>query len=281
MKRLLITGGSGYLGGQLVAAATGWDVFSTFYQNPPVGLRRGIHLPLDLRDAEATLALVETVRPDVIIHTACANRTADSLQAIVPAGRNLAEAASKFQLRFIHISSDLVFDGEHAPYTEDAHPCPLSEYGRAKAEADALVASIYPPAAIVRPSLIYGVNPVDHQTRWLLEGVNAGETVRLFTDELRSPIWVVNLALALLELAEADYAGMLNVAGPLPLNRWELGLAMLEMLNLTPPPNVIPACRQDLGLARPGNLTLDVRRAQRRLRTPLLSVDEVVAEHRA
>ena len=274
-KSLLITGGTGYLGQHLISLATGWTTHATFFQTPQhVPCDANFHY-CDLRDPSLVDALVSSLHPHAIIHTACSNRTPNEIEAIVPAAKNLAKVAQRLGCRLIHVSTDLVFDGRQAPYAEEALPKPISPYGRAKAEAEASVFKLYTKATIVRPSLIYGIHPVDHQTRWLLDGIAQGEPVRLFTDEIRCPIWVNTLARALLELLEKDYAGILHIAGPQPLNRWDFGLAILTMLNHAPTKYVVPSTIVESGLNRPSNLTLSVEKAQQALKTPLLSVTEV------
>ncbi len=278
MKRLLITGGSGYLGSHLIGAARDWDVYATYFSRPFTPAR-GTALPLDLRDADSARAVIRDTRPLALIHTACSNRDADNVQAIVTAARHLAEAAREFGVRLIHVSTDLVFDGEHAPYADDAAPAPITDYGRAKAEAEALVADLCPQAVVVRPSLIWGLDPIDRQTGWLVDGVRRGERVTLFTDEIRCPVHVHDLCAALLELAEhPDLSGPMNLGGPEPLNRWEFGMNLLAALGLPPDdPNVVPSTVKECGFVRARNLTMLSTRAAQLLETRLHSVDEVLS----
>ncbi|MDA0737972.1 MAG: SDR family oxidoreductase [Nitrospirae bacterium] len=274
-KTLLITGGSGYLGSQIIRFAQHWAVHATYLHHPPTPSQEVTYHQCDFREPKQVEQLLKTIRPNVIIHTACSNQSQDNLHSILPAAHNLVRAAVTINARFIHISTDLVFDGAHGPYTEEATPSPLSEYGKAKAESEDIVLTHDPKALVVRPSLIYGIDPIDHQTRWLLHGIDEQQPVTLFTDEFRSPIWVNTLCLALLELANHSVTGILHLAGDQDINRWEFGLAMLTMLKRSTPPNVVPSTIQESGLVRPHNLTLDTSKAQSLLKTPLLSVAEV------
>ncbi len=272
---LLITGGSGYLGSQVLRMAQHWATHGIYLHHTPAPSPHATFHQCDLRDRKQVEQLFIAVRPSVIIHTACSNQNQDNLDSILPAARNLAEAAVKIDARLIHVSTDLVFDGQHGPYSETATPSPLSEYGQAKAQAEEIVMTHNTKALVVRPSLIYGINPIDHQTRWLIKGIEENQPIRLFTDEFRSPIWVNTLGLALLELAESAVTGIVHLAGPQALNRWEFGQAILKMLKLDTPPNVVPSTIKESGLIRPQNLTLDITKAQQLLKTPLLSVAEV------
>lgn len=287
---LLVTGGSGYLGREILARLSRTDapqcasrsrVHTTWYANavtPPDGMTAH---RIDLRDAGAIDDLIDIVRPDVVLHTAGSNRTRASLESIEPAARHLAEHAARDSFRLIHMSTDLVFDGESAPYTEDSSPAPLNEYGEAKAAAEAAIRERTAAAVIVRTSLIYGIDPPDHQTRWLLDGVRSGDDITLFTDEMRCPIWVTNLADALIELSHHDYRGTLNLVGPESLDRFTFGHAILDMLGVQDRASIRPTTIADSGLVRPRDLTLDDSLARSMLATDLLSVADVARRHSA
>jgi len=276
--RLLLTGGSGYLGQHLLALATEWDVLST-YHTRPFTPAHGAAIPLNLEDKAAVHAVVENFRPAVIVHTACSNRNADHIRAIVPAARHLAQAAHASGARLVHLSTDSIWNGEDAPYTDDSPPTPLNEYGRAKAEAETVVRALCPNAVIGRPSLIWGLGPIDHQTRWLVEGAHSGARVTLFTDEWRNPVYAPDLARAVLELAaRPEITGTLNLVGAQPLNRWEFGTRLLNALKLPIPPNVVPLTIAESGLVRARNVTALAHRAKRELQTQLRGVDEVLRE---
>jgi dTDP-4-dehydrorhamnose reductase len=230
---------------------------------------------------------VDQVRPAVIIHTAALNpgRTADFEATNVVGTRHIARAAAACGARVIHISTDVVFDGEKGSYVEEDPPSPITPYGRSKALAEAEVRASGAEAVVVRTSLIYGWQPrVDRNTRWVVGDVRAGKPVHLFTDELRCPIWVESLAAAVVELAGIDYArlrrvGVLHVAGAQPLSRYEFGLRLLRFHGLNPGP-IVPVRSRESGLHRPLDCTLDCSRARALLRTPLPGVDEVLRQGR-
>ncbi|MGQ0600123.1 MAG: SDR family oxidoreductase [Anaerolineales bacterium] len=276
MNRLLITGGSGYLGQHLIEHAEDWEVTATYHARAFTPIR-GAALQLDLRDEAATRAAIAELKPQAILHAACSNRNAEHQTAIVPAARHIARTARALNIHLVHVSSDVVFDGEHPPYGDAARPQPITDYARAKAEAEDVVADICPNAVIARPSLIWGLDPIDHQTRWLAEAARNGQPVTLFTDEFRCPTYVHDLAKALLELAaRVDVSGPLNLVGPQRLSRWDFGVKLLAALNVSLTPNVMARTVKESGLMRPRDLTLTTERAQRELKTRLRSVDEVL-----
>ncbi len=277
-QRILITGGSGYLGRHLVrrALAGGRGVVGyTTFSADPLGLPEGVRL--DVRDGAAVARLVADFAPDVVIHTAGSNRTPDMAAVIVEGTRHIAEAAAAAGARLVHLSTDSIFDGASAPYDEAAAPAPLNEYGRAKAAAEAL-ALRHPNAVAVRTSLIYGLEEMDNGTGWMAEALRAGRPVTLFTNQRRNPVWVESLAAACLELSSHACRGVLNVAGRQVMTRAAFGLRMLDWWGV--------AARGTLALGKdtsgrwPLDCEMDVGLAARLLRTPLLGVDEVLADNR-
>ncbi|WP_447968850.1 SDR family oxidoreductase [Nitrospira sp. M1] len=277
---LLITGGTGYLGSHLIQAAQSWTTYATYYQTTPPAASPAQFHQCDVSKNDHVHDLITLIKPDCIIHTACSNKSTEEIDAIVPAARHLSSIAHQHSIKLLHLSTDLVFDGTRAPYQETDIPNPLHPYGKAKTEAEQIVSHQCPTATIIRSSLMYGIDPLDHQTRWLVHGMDTGEPIRLFTDERRSPIWVHTLAAALLELSTLDFQGILHLAGPETLNRWEFGLAILKLLGRAATPNIHMATIDESGLIRPKDLAFSIETAKQLLTTPFLSIAEVTHQLR-
>ncbi len=273
-RRILVTGGSGYLGRHLVALAHGEDeVFYTFFHHDPLESPAGFQL--DLRDQQAVHELLHRLQPDAIIHTAGSEGSNDSANVIRSGTKHLTEAMRMVGGRFVHLSTDVIFDGRSAPYDESRSPSPLHAYGRSKAAAESTVES-YDNYVIVRTSLIYGLNIMDRGTKRMVETLRAGQPYRLFVDQRRNPVWVETLSRACLELASLEYVGVLNVAGGQVLTRAEFGTRLLDWWQVTERTNLTEGPSD--GNKWPQDLELDLRCARRVLNTPMLGVDEVLAE---
>lgn len=274
-SRLLITGGSGYLGRHLArraAAEFAGDWRYTTFSADPLAWPQGARL--DLRDGPAVRRFVAAYAPDAIIHTAGSNRTPGMTAVIVEGTRHVAAAAAEVGARLIHLSTDSIFDGTAAPYHESAAPAPLNAYGRAKAAAEVLAAA-HPNAVIVRTSLIYGLAEMDNGTAWMAAALRAGQPVTLFTNQRRNPVWVETLSRACLELLDLDYRGVLNVAGRQVMTRADFGRRLLDWWGVTERATL--AFGPDDSGQWPLDCEMGVGRAARLLRTPLLGVDEVLA----
>lgn len=281
-KTLLITGGSGYLGRRLTARAVEeFEVFTT-YSAHAGQIKAGYSLPLDLTDREAVLRLITDLSPQAIIHTAAINPGKGGDETMrrvnVDGSRYVAEGVAAAGARLVHVSTDVVHDGRHAPYADDARPSPLNEYGRSKAAAEAAVAEIAPQAAIVRTSLIYGLTEMDRGTESFVKRLEAGQPLVLFSDVIRQPVWVDVLAEALLKLIAIDFAGILNVAGRQALTRQEFGRRMLAWWQVDPA-NLLQSGRAaDISDTIPLDLRLNIGKAEQVLQMSLPGVDEVLVQ---
>jgi dTDP-4-dehydrorhamnose reductase len=270
--KLVITGGSGYLGRRLVRqAAESHDTHYTYFTNDP--LKQPYGVCVDLRDDKVLLNLIKSFRPEVIIHTAGSDRSPDSDNLIRSAAENVTSAARAVSARLIHLSTDVLFDGRQAPYDEAALPAPLHDYGRAKATAEAFVKE-NENHVIVRTSLVYGLDEMDHATTGLVAELRAGKAVCLFTDQRRNPVWIETLARACLEVAENDTTGVLNIAGRQVLSRAEYGLRMLDWWDIKERATLSFGTSD--GEKWPRDCELDIAKATEVLQTPLWGVDEVI-----
>jgi dTDP-4-dehydrorhamnose reductase len=213
-------------------------------------------------------------RPEVVIHTAALMSGDAMMKTNVDGARNIARATSRANARLIHLSSDVIFDGEHAPYDETADPNPITPYGMSKALAETVVQKANADAVIIRTSLVYGFKPIDPRTRQTLDGAMP----HLFTDEYRCPIYVDDLADALIELADKHFVGYLNIAGAQRLSRYEFGIKLAQAFGLAP--KFQPALSATLPVPRPRDCTLTIALAQQLLQTKLRGVDDVLAQWR-
>jgi dTDP-4-dehydrorhamnose reductase len=259
VARLFVTGLGGYLGGELGrrAAAAGWEL---------AGIAGSAQL--DVRDAEGVRAAVVAARPDIVVHTAY---RMDDAGVNVDGTRAVVAAAAAAGARLVHLSTDVVFGDGERPLAEEDPPNPVTPYGASKLDAER---ACPPQALIVRTSLLYGGERPSPHERAAIETAGGARDMAFFTDEVRCPIAVGDLAAAILELAVTDAAGPLHIAGADAVDRLEFARLVAAWHGGDP-----DALRGGQGgPGRPKRLALDCSRARALLlRTRLRGVREVLA----
>ena len=201
--RILVTGAAGRLGASIVDAFADSEVIAHTRET------------LDVTDPAAVSRVVAGGAPAVIINCAAFNdvdgaegRPADALAVNAFAVRSLARAAEACGAPFVHFGTDFVFDGEATePYDEKVAPSPRSVYGLSKllGEWFALDAS---RAFVLRVESLFGAlagwrgRPGSLDT--IIEGLEQGRDVRVFTDRIVSPSYVHDVGRAVRHLVETN-----------------------------------------------------------------------------
>jgi dTDP-4-dehydrorhamnose reductase len=263
--RVLIVGGSGFLGSELArqCLVAEHEVAATYLTRS--GEAAGAEWsPLDVRRREDVHALIDAFQPEVVINAAY--RQTDWTTTATGAV-NVALAVAAAGGRLVQVSSDAVFSGAAIRYDETCVPDPITPYGAAKAAAETAVNAIAPTSVIARTSLIIGDGGSPHEA--LVRSLATGRTRgMLFTDDVRCPVHVVDLASALLELAASEYHGIHHVAGADAVSRYELGLLIARRDGLDA--DQLPSGRRaDTNVPGPTDVRLECGTTQRRLRTKL------------
>jgi dTDP-4-dehydrorhamnose reductase len=274
MNNVLITGATGHLGARVAARATsaGFSVVGTYFSTATAVATEH----LDVRDRQAVRDLVDRVRPDVVVHTAAGR---DDWRVMADGAAHVALAAAAAKARLVHLSTDAVFSGGQVHYDESALPDPIYRYGAAKAAAETAVAAIDPLAAVIRTSMILGYGTGQHER--LTHDLAAGRAKgALFTDMVRMPVHVDDLADAILELAVLDYRGVLNVAGPDAISRYDLGVLVARRDGFDP--TSLPSSTiSEAGLSLAKDVRLNCDRANALLKVRLRGVHEFLDEKTA
>ena len=284
MKKILITGASGFVGGLLITQAQKkYEVHALFNKNQ-------IHInnihthQFDLSRVDQIEELLNEISPEVIIHTAaianpdrCEDNTDTAIMVNVKATEQLAKWAKKNGVRFIFTSTDMVFDGKSGNYKETDQPTPISFYSNTKVTAEQVITNNNSNHVIARVALVYGIGITRHTSFFeiMLGKLKKGDSITLFYDQFRSPILVDNLAEVLLELAENNFVGTIHLGGSERLSRWEFGLKICEIFNLSAQKIIKGSMFDFEGAAfRPQDISFDIDLAKKNLKVKLLSCEE-------
>jgi dTDP-4-dehydrorhamnose reductase len=262
--KVLLLGASGQVGAHLVRAFSAHQV-------------RGLSSrDVDLRDGPALERLVREADPELVVNAAglanpdvCEERPSDAYAVNVDGARRAAEASKG--RRFIQLSTDHVFDGREGPYGEDDRPAPINVYGRTKLEAERIVLTIHPAAAVARTALVFA--PGDRS--FFSKLIAASAPLPCWTDHVSTPTYGPNLAEAVVELAERGETGLWHLAGTESIDRLSFARKVAARFGLDPALFVGKALKEAAPRApRPPRAGLRTDKARAALRTKLLSSDE-------
>jgi dTDP-4-dehydrorhamnose reductase len=202
--RVLIAGSAGQLGRALQASApAGVELVA-----PP-------ETEFDILNAAQVTALVERLRPDLLVNAAAYTavdkaesdrETAEAVNGTAAGG--LAAAAALVGARFVHVSTDFVFDGlSPVPYVPDAAPAPLGVYGETKLSGERQVQARHPAPLIVRTAWVYAAKG-NNFVATMLRLMRERDEVRVVSDQVGTPTHAASLARAIWALDAARASGI-------------------------------------------------------------------------
>lgn len=198
---ILVVGANGMLGHDLM------DLLD--------GEVRGIDLPdIDITSLESVQEVMESLRPRLVVNAAaytdvdgCESNTELAMQVNGEGVAFLAMASRSIGAKLVHVSTDYVFDGaKGSPYLEDDPTGPLSVYGESKLAGE-MNARFNPDHLVVRTQWLYGLHGKNFVETMLRLAAEKDE-LAVVDDQIGSPTWTVDLALAIKALVEHDRTGI-------------------------------------------------------------------------
>jgi dTDP-4-dehydrorhamnose reductase len=246
--RVFITGGSGFVGSNLVhvLAEAGDEVAAP------------ARAEVDVTDRVAVSRAVAGFEPDAIVHCAILNdlaaltaRRREAWDAYVGATRNVVDAANETGAHVVLVSTDWVFDGTQGPATEEDPPNPVNAYGFLKAASELVVAERAARGAVARIAGVQGVHRArvggdglprgqDHGFGYfvaaLVEALRAGEPYTVWEGDdinmVATPTLATDAAKLIRRIAALGSTGIHHCCGGEHVTRAELARAAVEAFAL-------------------------------------------------
>jgi len=289
--KIIVTGATGFVGRAVATAALerGHSVIAVGGKNAPEIPGVAASFAMDLRDVAVLERLILDEFPEAIVNCAAVATiggcdadpaAAEKLNVVLP--RHLAMLGNHLNARVVHLSTDMVFDGDKGWYEHTDKPMPLHLYGQTKLLGEKEVLRFGKNHGVVlRTTIVDGTSPTGDKSlsERLLHDWAAGKVTPLFTEEIRQPVEVTNLADVCVELCERDnLSGVYHWAGSEALSRYEIGKRLCDKLGLNPENHLRPVAYADvpnLG-KRPRDLSFILRPLQGKLRTHAQSYDRAL-----
>ena len=184
--------------------------------------------------------------PELVINAAAYNQVdvAESepqaaLEANALGVRNLAMVCRQLDARFVHYSTDYVFDGRAGrPYTEQDPTHPLGAYGISKLAGEICAQAYLENPLILRTSGVFGVGglrtPRGNFIEVMLRLAQSRQAIRVVEDHVASPTYAPYLAARTMDLVERGVTGILHVGGGTPISWFEYAKLIFHCAGLTP-----------------------------------------------
>jgi dTDP-4-dehydrorhamnose reductase len=238
--KLLIAGASGLLGINLaMEAMRGHDV---------IGVDRGKLksapfqvVKTDFLQVSEINSLIESIAPDWLINCAalanleaCEEHPEQAKILNVDLPRDLATACAQRNIKFIHLSTDAVFDGtREGEYTEDDEPNPQGVYSQTKFDGERAVFEANPSAIIARVNFFgWSLGGRRSLGEFFVNNLTEGKNVNGFTDVIFCPMWVNHLIQTLIEMLEKDLHGLYHVVGAQAMSKYQFGVEVARRFGL-------------------------------------------------
>jgi len=237
--RVVITGASGLLGAALIETlADSFPLILLSHSSSREGMTA-----VDLA-SEGGIRAVAAMDWQAMVHCAafrspdyCEQHRQAALELNAKAPARLAATAAERGARFIHISTDYVFDGRHPPYGEEDNPNPVNYYGETKQQAEQAVAAANPSAVILRIPALYGVPPPPLRSPLLDEAVEVALCEKPTTRDnslVRVPTYTGDVAAVVGFLLRNDCAGIVHAGAPRESTQYEWTRAVAALLGKDP-----------------------------------------------
>ncbi|XP_021902344.1 methionine adenosyltransferase 2 subunit beta [Carica papaya] len=306
-KRVLVVGGTGYLGQHLLQGfsdinGSPYDVAFTHHSFPPPhsllhAFPSSLAFPLDLKTGHGFDGISRRFgQPHVVVNCAalsvpraCEADPGAAMSINVPS--SLIGWLSSFNEKttlLIHLSTDQVYQGVKSFYKEEDETIPVNVYGKSKVAAEQFIYEKWPNFAILRSSIIFGpqtISPVPKSLpiQWIDGVLSKGDRVEFFYDEYRCPIYVKDVVAIILALARIWLSGgkdmqlLLNVGGPDRVSRVQMAEAVAKIrgynTSLIKP---VSASSVNRGVISPSDISMDITKLVQTLDiTPTPFVDGV------
>ena len=261
MDKIVVIGGSGFLGSKLLGLLSETYAVVGTYQNKE---QQGLH-KLDIADKRAVDEFISQEKPKFVIHTAAMSdpddcevykELAENINHI--GTRNIAGACRTYDSKLIYISTVYVFDGKKGSYQESDKCSPINFYGETKlrAEQEALTLA---GSVVLRFDILYGFNSIAGNNGFFSKIIR-GSRVEVNNDQKRQPLLVDDVGYAIKVILEGNQSGIYHLAGPEKITKYELGLVLEKIVRRES--ELIPIPEKQQVARRPKDVSLNTSKAR-------------------
>lgn len=272
--KIFITGGSGLLGQYLNLKLSEKHQILTAYNNHIGNCNNFNSVHIDLQNFKKLSDIFITFKPEVVIHTAAISSplvtqnfsTKEVYETNVQSTRNLAELCDTHKIKLVYISTDLVYAGYRGSMlNEEAKLIPISFYAETKLMGEVKIQETFTNYIILRTALLFGFG-LNHSSCHFYKkytDLKNGNPVKLFVDQYRSPLSLIEASRLISELIDKNISGqIINFGGCERLSRYELGEKLCELADFDK--NLLVKIKMDdiPGLPQVADVSMNISKLQ-------------------
>ncbi len=281
-NKILILGGSGYVGRNLFEASGPYRSVATYNAAPFPGGVYFDSLSMSLADIinapepfSHAVILIGDTKPD-----SCAADLRKSRDLNVVSIKAILDYLERQRIKPVFASTEVVFDGTKGNYVESDEVNPLLTYAMQKVEIEGHIQDCFEDFLILRLALVYGSNRGDGTvvTNWM-QSIEDGQTSRCASDYIASPIYIGDAVEAILQLIDRGPNGIFHLSSHTALSRLQIYETLLAQVNVHGPVEMqpIPCSIHDFNTLekRPLDVSMKPDKLVETIGIKLKSVEEV------
>jgi dTDP-4-dehydrorhamnose reductase len=263
MKKILVTGANGQLGKELRLLSKSFSEYEFLFLSRE---------DLPIHHYELVRNTFAAFKPDYCINCAAYTavdkaETEKDLAFIINAESVgiLAAVSASMQCKFIHISTDYIYDGDcKGAHQEDDLPKPVSVYGESKLKGEQEAVANNPDSVIIRTSWVYSVFG-NNFVKTMIRLMNEREEISVVDDQKGSPTWAADLASFIMHIVnyQSWNPGLYNFSNEGAINWFEFATEIKRLLGSTCKLKPIPTSAYPTPAKRPANSLMSKEKIRR------------------
>ena len=239
IKNVLIFGGNGLVGKSFEKLLNRKDNFKTYTTSR---VPNGDQIECDITDSKSIKDCFEKVKPSLVINCTnlaggvnfCEDNPILSEKFHFEANKTMSQLSHESRIPFVLISTDYVFDGTKAPYSEEDEKNPLNEYGYHKLKAENWIKENTSKYIIARTTNVFGWDPITKTPNYLMQlffNLNEGKPCNAPSFLSGNPTYVDDLSQAIVDLIKGENFGIYHVVGSSNINRYDWAVQFCDLFD--------------------------------------------------
>lgn len=286
-EKAFITGGSGLLGLNFILQNIKKIRFTSVENNRTIPFPHINSISCQLENPFSIKSTLKSYSPNFVINSAGMTNVeecekypdkANFINGTI-AG-NIAKATYENDIKFIHISTDHLFDGNQSFMKEKDQPNPINSYGYSKALGEKLVLKNNPNALIIRCNFFgWGPSYRESFSDFIIKNIESKNKIKLAHDYYYTPLSTKELIDYIMLLIDGNARGIYNVVGSQRISKYEFGLKVAEIFSLDHSYiNKVSLKSLGIGTSRPSDLSLCNKKLHNFIGSNIGIIDKSVKE---